>query len=62
MGNFMIFILTKYFCNKQIKEAEMSGACCTYGRKEKYIRGFDRDTWRRERPFKGMVIGGKILK
>jgi hypothetical protein len=64
MGNFMIFIPTKYYCNKQMKEVEMSGACCMYGRKEKCIWGFDRDTWRseRERPSKDMGIDGKILK
>ena len=48
MGSSMIFILTKYYCNNQIKEDEISGACCMYGRKEKCFQGFDGDTWRRE--------------
>ena len=43
MGNFFIFVFTKY-CSKQIKETEISGACCLYGRKEKCIWGFDGDT------------------
>jgi hypothetical protein len=44
MRNFLIFILSKYYCSKHIKEVEMSGACCMYGRKEKCMWGFHGDT------------------
>jgi len=38
--SFMIGVPSKRYSGDQIKETEMSGACSTYCRKEKYIQDF----------------------
>ena len=38
--SFVIGLLKKHYSGDQIKETEMSGACSTYCRKEKYIQDF----------------------
>ena len=37
--SFMI-VLTKYYCDDQMKRNNVDGACSTYGRQERYIQGF----------------------
>jgi hypothetical protein len=44
MGNFMIFLLTKYFCSDHIQKNEMGWSYSTYGGKESCIQGFDGET------------------
>jgi hypothetical protein len=38
--SFVIGLLNKHYSGDQINETEMSGACSTYFRKEKYIQDF----------------------
>ena len=42
--NFMIGTPQKYYSGDQIKRNEMGGACSTYGRQQRCIRGFGGET------------------
>jgi hypothetical protein len=46
------FVLTKYHDGDEIMYDEMGGACSPYGRKDKYIQGFGRETRRNETTWK----------
>ena len=35
-----MIVLTKYYCDDQMKRNNVDGACSTYGRQERYIQGF----------------------
>jgi hypothetical protein len=40
--------LINYFSDDKIKKNEMAGSCSTYGAEERYIQGFDGETWEEE--------------
>jgi hypothetical protein len=38
--SFLIYTLPKYYCDNEIKENEMGGACSICEREEKYMQSF----------------------
>jgi hypothetical protein len=44
LGTSYLVILSKYYMGGEIKKNEMGGACGTYGRQEKCLQGFGKET------------------
>ena len=47
MRNFLILAAAKYHSSDTIKLGGMGGACGTYVEEEKYLQGFDGETWKK---------------